>query len=751
MRSAALSLLCVLLALEPGFAAVARVLPRPAAPAAPRTTAGPFRFQPSSGHTGSPGTAAPAVRPAFAPLGGLRLTPAPLAPAPSLSPAPSSPSAPARAAAPRALPTAPAVVRAAPRLAAPFSQGTKPPERVSGPPARAHARRLAREAGRVAEKFPRAGAESSAAGLAALWTGRPAAAGDAPVPSAPYAAALPRLAASGDSPRPEGASAPQEPAAPRGLRVFRDPERNRSFWRLFLGEQLHQFGFQMYMVALPYLMQAFTRNTLRESGRVLDPEALSALVRENRSLGRLAHWVSQAVSYVAIPIFEGNGTGGPRRWLVRSAFARALFLFGVPAVFFASGLLSAPAALYVLLGLIGLQSFFQGIYVTMNSVAASRIMGDPEVTDSERLRANAIRTFGAAVIAIIAPALAGKIATVRDFLGKTGVGSALIYGIYAATVGLAGLVFATIRILGERRDAAPGSSEAGAEPVRGVGGAVKLAFTSMIEGLKLVWRNRFLRTLLAINLVMSLFSDPLVFNVLPEYVEGVLKASPGAMDGLLGVPVLGWFLDGLVSTPMGFFALLITFSSLGSVLSTLLINPLRNLFKRLGFKTEEALTVPFYALAFLQVPAFWAMVYFPSFWSVLLLYGLQTFLGGFAGMIVSGIYQKKLGAYSRVQRNQALAANSFVSILAAIGATFLYGNLLSGIPLQTSLLIAAVATTVLGILQAAAPWLFFSKEERSGPWSLWLRPAAPKQEFPQDRQGHENLPGAPNGPLSVGL
>ncbi|WP_162542954.1 hypothetical protein, partial [Klebsiella pneumoniae] len=82
--------------------------------------------------------------------------------------------------------------------------------------------------------------------------------------------------------------------------------------------------------------------------------------------------------------------------------------------------------------------------------------------------------------------------------------------------------------------------------------------------LKLIRKNRFLLTLLAMNLISSMFADPLVFNVLPEFVEGVLKASPGAIDGLLQIPVLGWFLDGLVSTPMGFFALLITFSSLGS-------------------------------------------------------------------------------------------------------------------------------------------------------------------------------------------
>jgi hypothetical protein len=132
---------------------------------------------------------------------------------------------------------------------------------------------------------------------------------------------------------------------------------------------------------------------------------------------------------------------------------------------------------------------------------------------------------------------------------------------------------------------------------------------------------------------------------------------------------------------------------------------MRKLFKRLGFKTEESLTIPFYVIAAIEIPAFWAMVYFPSFWGVLGLYGLQAMVGGYAGLIVSGIYQKQLGGYSSKQLTQVLAANSFISILAAIAATYLYGFLLPGISIQTSLLIAAVATTILGALRLAAPWL----------------------------------------------
>ena len=53
--------------------------------------------------------------------------------------------------------------------------------------------------------------------------------------------------------------------------------------------------------------------------------------------------------------------------------------------------------------------------------------------------------------------------------------------------------------------------------------------------------------------------------------------------------------------------------------------------------------------------------------------------------------------------------------LAAIVSTYVYGFVLGGIPIAASLLIAAVATTVLGVAHAVSPWLFFTKAERSPP------------------------------------
>lgn len=618
--------------------------------------------------------------------------------------------------------------------------------------------RAAAEAVRDLPSIPQAGAQQAAAVQFSALTGEhltPAAASAAdPVAVAKILGSLkparlsPANAASEEQPSAETPPAPKK----SWKQVFNEPERNKAFWRYFIGNSVFLVGFQMYMVALPYLIKSFTQNTLKEAGRLdtTTKEQLIEIVRQNRSMSRIAHWVAQGVSYVAVPMFN-DGQSGPRKWLVRSLLARAAILAGVPALFFATGLMTGGAAMWTLFGLIALQSFFQGLSVTMESGATTRIFGDKSVTAEERLRANAILSFTGAIIAIIAPAIAGRIAAIPDWFGKIGTGNALLYGIYAATVGIAGLIYATIRMLGEKKaDSAHGAETPEARP-SGLGSALKGVFLSMKEGVKLVLKNRFLRTLLAFNLIGSLFADPLIFNVLPEFVEGVLKASPATMGWAMSIPGLGWFLQGLISTPMGFFGLLVAFSSIGSVLVSLSVTPLRKLFQKLGFKTEESLTIPFYVIAFLEVPAFWAMIYFPSFWGVLLLYGLQSLAGGFVGLIVSGLYQKQLGDYSSKQLTQVLAANSFVSILAAIAATYLYGFVLTGISIQTSLMIAAIATSILGVLHLAAPWLFFTKAQRKGePEHTAFGPGEKAVPHRDGSHGTDTLPGK-QGPLSIGL
>ncbi|MCX5794042.1 MAG: hypothetical protein NTY77_00920 [Elusimicrobia bacterium] len=525
------------------------------------------------------------------------------------------------------------------------------------------------------------------------------------------------LQPSGEKPAQAQAEVPAAAPEAKGSfgQVFKDPERNKSFWRYVVGNIFYTFGIEMYMVGLPYLVSAFTKNSLKENNdpRAGNSEAVQALVRQNRSMVRIAHWVAQAFSYATIPLFTRN-TDGSLKWLPRSFWVRSAVLGGIVGLFFASGVFSLSAALYTLLGFIAVQSFFQGLSVTMESVGVNRMLGDPSVSDSERVRANAILTFIASAVAIIGPAIAGQVSMVGDFLGKTGVGGAVIYGFYALCTGIAGLIYATVKIFAKKSSTATASAQA--EPAReklGLKGVLKELASSLKDGVKLVFSDRFLRTSMITSLLVSLFSDPLIFNVLPEYVENLIKANPATIGAALHIPVLGWFLKGMTSTPMGFFSLLVVFSSLGSIVGAMLMEPARKLLNRFGFKSEESMTVPLYILAALQVPLFWLMISVPSMWLVLPLYGLQTFLASFAAMIVSGVNQKKMGTFTGSQVNKVLAAESFLGILAAIVSTFVYGFVLSGIPIATALLIAAVATTIYGAFELVSPWLAFTKEQRS--------------------------------------
>jgi hypothetical protein len=516
------------------------------------------------------------------------------------------------------------------------------------------------------------------------------------------------------------------PARGGFTQVFKDPERNKTFWRYVAGYVTFLFGFRMYVVGLPYYISGLAKNSLAESNdpRLADGEAVKALVRENRSLARIAHWVAQGFSYALTPLFTKNGAEGPKKWLVRSYFARFAVLALIPTLFFASGLLSLNAAFFIFFGLVAAQSFFQGLSVTTESAATARIIGDSSVTQSERTKANSIIFFISAAMSILGPVLGGQVAAISELFGKANPGGALIYGIYALVCGVAGLIFASLGIINNKLAArsAPESAEAGSAAEKAsLGGTLKNLWVSFKDGLKLVYKNRLLRTLAAVGLVSSLFADPLIFNVLPEFVEGLIT-SGGGLSSLMGIPVVGWVLKALTGTPMGTFALMTAGASLGSMVASVTLKPLRKLFMKLGFKTEEGLTIPFYILAALEAPLFWLMIATPSMWAVVGLYLLQSLLVGYAGITISSFYQKTLGDHERKDVPKVLAAQSLINIFASILATYLYGFVLTGIPIATSLLIAAIATTVLSAIRLAAPWLLFNKEQR-GPKSTEIKEA----------------------------
>ncbi len=544
-------------------------------------------------------------------------------------------------------------------------------------------------------------------------------------------------------------AAPPSPKKPGFTSVFSDPERNKSFWRYVAGYSIFLFGYQMYVVGLPYLISSITRNALTENhdARVANEETLKTMIRSNRSLARIAHWVAQAFSYATIPLFTRNiDQDGPRKWLVRSMLIRAAVLAAVPALFFATGLMSVQTSLFVLLGLIALQSFFQGIAVTTEGAATTRILGDRSVTSAERTKANSILTFIAAILAIIAPVIAGQIAQIGSVMDKTGVGGAVIYGIYAGAIALAGLVYASIKLIGGQSKTAAAQTDGAAAPApKGLGATLTGLWDSIKAGTKIVFKDRFLRTLLLMSMVSSLFSDPLVFNVLPEYIEGLVATNAGSVGAIMNIPVLGWFLKSLTATPMGNFALMMVMASVGSIVAALLIKPLTRLFQKMGFKTDEALTIPFFVLAALEAPLFLLMINTPTMLVAIALYGLQALSVGFIGIAIQGLYQKNLGGHKDANVSKILAAQSLLGIGAAIISTFVYGFLLKDIAISTALTIAAVATGVMGLLRLAAPFLAFSKESRKTPPPP-DQPVPPAHAMPSAGDHH-----GPNSVLSTHL
>jgi uncharacterized membrane protein len=272
------------------------------------------------------------------------------------------------------------------------------------------------------------------------------------------------------------------------------------------------------------------------------------------------------------------------------------------------------------------------------------------------------------------------------------------------------------------------------------------------------------------GVIMDLFSDALGSSVLPEYVENIVAAQTGVgaffrsplvasvfgsltstpvvlasvgsivlaalvgpLSRLLGkmgikfqrpisapkwvyalpaLPILCWSIASLMSTAMGITGLLVFFGSLGSILSTLLIQPLCKALGKLGFKSEGSLAIPLGVVAALEVPLFWLMISVPSLWLIVPLYGLQALCASFVSIVLSGLNQKKQADYTEDQLQKMLSAQSLWGILATVGSLCVSKMWLSNVPISTMLLIAAIFTTVYGAAQLAFPWLGLSKAER---------------------------------------
>jgi hypothetical protein len=484
--------------------------------------------------------------------------------------------------APSALPPANAVEAAAAAAPAAAAVEAAAPARIAAArsaPARARAGLL-----RTARTLSAPRADAAPA-LDALFEGarRGAAASDTPAPdpvSSPESrsraagagldrAAAPAPGGPADRAAPVAAPAPKPAPATRGgrllhavaervaraFRVLPEPERNRAFWIYTLGNALSTLGANFHYTALPNL--------------VAPSKADTKLIGYNRA----ANWGAQAAS---------NLTTGPlvdrrpvKETLVWTYLGRAGLTALVP-VLFAAGHLGFAAFTLI----IALTGFLQATTITAGSVAFNRILGPDETYYN---RANAVATIVIDAVGVIGPLLAGGfIAWAGTLFAPALMGSALAYGVYAAFLLGAGLLYArrlslphdavqdardglrdALRTAGlgpvqargvtiEREDGKPVLLvEVSGDPARAEGLPAEFRGISvravprrspvreLAQGFKLALSSRFLRLYMILTTVSAASGDSLIFTVLPRYLTDILHAGPGAFGLFLAVTALG--------------------------------------------------------------------------------------------------------------------------------------------------------------------------------------------------------------------
>lgn len=514
-----------------------------------------------------------------------------------------------------------------------------------------------------------------------------------------------------EPPAPKAADAPAKAGvrarlarwAGERLRVFRDPQRNKNFWRFFLGYEFMITGVQIGIVGLPYLVSSFTRNTLSpESQAAVSQQAFDALVRQRRGTVAGASRLSQVLAFLSLPFLMGKQKGGAKKLLTRAGWLRAAVLVLIPLHFFVfSGLMPAAISFGVLLTVFTLQNYFEGVHGGMISVMSSEVIGSSSVTKEERARANSLITGTAAVLSILVPALLGKLSAIPDILGKVGSGSASIFGIYSAVIAVSSLFFGMIAL--NRAKANPGGGAGmGARPMK----AIKAGFKAIIG-------NRFFRTILLIDAFALLITDPLMFNVFPEFVKTILADSASTLSGLTQLPMIGWFLDGLINTPMGYFGLLVAAGSLGSALASMILNRVVDFLTKRGFLSEESQAVPLFRIGVVGAVAFAGIPLFPSIWPVLLFWMAHSFFRAFASIQRLSLYQKNMARYSPNERSAIIGGMSLTTAFVAFLSNMAYGFLFQHVTIAASMTVAIIAIGILGVMLWFAPNLMFSKDERA--------------------------------------
>ncbi|MDO8756442.1 MAG: hypothetical protein Q7J64_00365, partial [Elusimicrobiota bacterium] len=242
----------------------------------------------------------------------------------------------------------------------------------------------------------------------------------------------------------------------------------------------------------------------------------------------------------------------------------------------------------VFAGLIAVAGFLQMAGMTAGSVAFNRILADDVAHYN---RANAVSTIVMNVVGVVGPLLAGAfIAAVSAHFGLLS-GNAMAYAVYgvmllAAAVGfglflklprdemmaarrelsallkkdgiagarfrgvttgqIEGRQFIFVEVEGDPSLAVV-PAEYGGFPVKAV--ARRRIFNEMLQGIKTIFSDRFLRLYLLSTTLSVMSGDALIFAALPRFIDDVLHAGAGAFGLFLAAAALG---SGLGSGAMAF-------------------------------------------------------------------------------------------------------------------------------------------------------------------------------------------------------
>jgi MFS family permease len=348
----------------------------------------------------------------------------------------------------------------------------------------------------------------------------------------------------------------------RAFHVFPDPLRNREFWKYTWAGLFISQGYTFYSTALPTLV-APVKSLAGRMGPV-----------------RASSFGAQlAINVVMGPVVDRSKISS---LLFKTYMGRGLILILAPALFFIFFHGHGAFPYLPLLGLIIGASFFQSAGMLASNVAYTRILGD-------NLRyynkANAVNSLIGTLGGIVSPILAGAfIAWANLHIGAFS-GNVLSFGVYGLLVIATALVFRSLTLVNNNQqniqiqnpaDAAKSGTSRSLrlrKTFSNAAPAAKEKGRQLIEvgnGLRLLWRNRFLKWTLLFSTVFLLLGDSTLFVVLPLYISGILKSAP-IPAFLTHWPWLCRQLTGLIRQPAAIFGLFLAASNLGATPFSLIL------------------------------------------------------------------------------------------------------------------------------------------------------------------------------------